>query len=247
MTLPSGTSLEKRANSSQQIWDIVLHNVLEEMRIYPGVGMDQDVPGIDHPTPRDSRMFGPEHLAQFARGLADDLQVAADGIRGHLVLHPMRFGGDGVFQNPLGSVADVKQVEYRIFHSPALERDRFGQNTVADIGVETGGFHQIDGRGKEIPEVRLQPTQIEQIPAGFEVHQEVDIAAGTAFAPRNRTEHPHVRGTMKTGQRQNGRPLFGLEHLKVQGSLPIVCNKPVRDKQWGQNDDMTVVTVRRNA
>lgn len=193
MTLPSGTSLEKRANSSQQIWDIVLHNVLEEMRIYPGVGMDQDVPGIDHPTPRDSRMFGPE------------------------------------------------------LRSPALERDRFGQDSVADIGVETGGFHQIDGRGQEIPEVRLQPTQIEQIPAGFEVHQEVDIAAGTAFAPRNRTEHPHVRGAMKTGQRQNGRPLFGLEHLEVQGSLPIVCNKPVRDKQWGQNDGITVVTVRRNA
>jgi hypothetical protein len=242
ITLPRGISLEKRANSRQQIRDIVLHHVLEEVRIYLVVGMDQDISGIDHPTPRDPRMFGPELLAQFIGCLADDLQVAANRIRRHLVLHPMRFGGDGVLQNPLGRVPDVKQVEYRIFHSPALERDRFGQDTVADIGVETSGFHQIDGRGQEVPKVRLKPAQIEQIPTGFEVHQKVDVAAGTAFVPRNRTEHTHVRRAMKTGQRQNGRPLFGLERLERH--LPLLC---IIAKAWGQNDDITVVTVRRNS
>ena len=242
MRLPLRVPFEKRANAGQQSRDIVDHDVLKEVRIHLIVGVDQDVSGIDHASPGDSRMLGPEHFTQLVGRLADDFEVTANRIRGHFVVHPMALVRDGVFENPLRRVSDVKEIEYRVFHRFVLKRDRFGKDAVADVGVKAGGFHQINGRGQQVTKVRLQPPEIEQIAAGFEVDQEVDIAAGAALPPGNRSENPHVRGAMKPGERQNRGSLFELERFERHQLLLCIIAQA-----WGQNDDITVVTVRRNS
>ena len=80
-------------------------------------------------------MPGPELVAKLVGGLADDFQVAANGVRDHFVIHPIALRGDGVLENPIGRVSDVNEVQYRVFHSLALKRDRFEEDAIADVGV----------------------------------------------------------------------------------------------------------------
>ena len=241
MRLPLLMLFENHANAGQQSRDIVDHYVLEEVRIYLILGVDQDVSGIDHASPGDARMLGPELVTELVGRLADDFEVTANRIRGHFVVHPVALVRDGVFENPFGGVSDVNEVEDWVFHRFALKRDRFGKDAVTDVGVKASGFHQIHGSSQQVAKVRLQPPEIEKIAAGFEVDQEVDIAAGAAFPAGDRAENAHVRGAMKPGERQNGGSLFELERFD-RHLLPL-C---IIAKAWGQNDDIIVVTVRRN-
>ncbi len=229
MRPPLRVPLEKHANASQQSWDVVRHNVLQELRIHLIVGVDQDVSGIDPASPGDLRMFDPELFTELVGRLANDLKVTANRICGHFVLHPMVLAGDGLLKNPLGSISDVKEIEDRVFHSFALKRHRFGKDAVADIRVKAGGFHQINGRGQQVAKVRLQPSEIEQIAAGVEVDEEVDIAAGATLPAGHRSENSHVRRAMKPSQRQNGGPLFELERFERHHLL--VCMIAL---SWGQ-------------
>jgi len=216
-----------------------LIELFEKVRIHLIVCMNQYVPGINHASPGYARIPGPELLAQLVGGLAYYFQIAAKCIRGHFVLHPMALGGDGVFENSFRAISNVNEIEYRVFHRMALEWNRLGKDAVADIGVKTSGLHQINRGGQKVAEVRLQPTKIEKIAAGFEVYQEVDIATRSVFTAGDRSENAHVRGAVKPGQGQNCGPLFGLESIEGHWRPPLVCNKP-----WPKKDGITVVLLR---
>lgn len=136
------------------------------------------------------------------------------------------------------------QVENRVFHGDLLEGERLGKHPVADKGVEATGFHQIDRHRQQVTEVRLQTTQIEKITARVEVYKEVDIAGRIVFTPGNRSEDPDIRSAMQASESQNCGTLVGLEMLEGHFTLSSLCT---RQGHWGQNDDITVVTIRRNA
>jgi len=138
----------------------------------------------------------------------------------------------------------VYQVKNRVFHGDSLEGDRFGKHPIADVGVKATGFHQIDGHCEQVPEIRLQTAQIEEIATYVEVDKKVDIAGRIVITPGNRSEDPDIRSAMQTSKSQNCGTLVGLEMLKGHFVLNPLC---IRPETPGQNDDITVVTVRRAA
>jgi len=133
------------------------------------------------------------------------------------------------------------EIEERIFHGQ-LQRQGFGQHTIPDQGMQAAGINQIDGRLQKFAKVLEKGAEIEDVLSWLEINEKVDIASRERFASGNGTEHTHVRCAMKSGQRQNGRPLFGLECFERH--LPLLCTIA---NAWGQTDDITVVTVRRTA
>ena len=251
MRLPLLLPVEKRADAGQQSRDIADHDVLKKVRIHLIVRVDQNVSGINHASPGNSRMFCTKLFSKLVSGLANDFEVAANRIGGHLVAHPLTLIRVGVFENALRSISDVKEIEYWVFHRFVLERDFFGKDSVADVGVKAGGFHQVDGGGEQVAKVRLQPPKIEQIATGFEVNDEVDVAARAVLVSSNRAKDANVGCTVNSGEIEYRRPLFESKGLQCHKHLSLLCTMwqvevhGETSKAWGQTDDITVVTVRR--
>ena len=132
-----------------------------------------------------------------------------------------------------------------------LKSEGLSQNAITNVWMKASGFYQIHGGIQQFPQVGSQCRQIEKRAAFFQVYQEIHIAIGALFAPGYRTEHTHIACAVAPGQLDNCVSFGKAESFQQhQFSISIVADfekrSQLKAKAWGQNDGITVVTVRRN-
>ena len=253
--------IDQNKNLGQEAGNVVCNDIFQNERADLVVGMDENVAGIDHAAPWNVRVGRAKGLAQLVRGLADDFQISTDRVDRHFAVHPVAPRGSFVLQNPLAAISYVNKVQDRVVHGGFLEGYGFGKNTVLYVGVKAPGFDHIDWRIEEVSKVTKKASKIEEIAARFEIHQEVNVTRGRVLATGHGAEHAHVTGAVVAREGEDGVALFGLESFERHWPLIPLCRSVGSStgistksaikiaeaaKAWGQNDDITVVTVWRN-
>src|ERR1017187_697970 len=88
------------------------------------------------------------------------------------------------------------------------ESYRFGEDPVADVGMNRPAFYHVDLGTHQVPEVAQEPREVEDRALGFQVHQEIHIAVRPVLARRYRAEHTHIPATAYLRQAENLGPFF---------------------------------------
>src|ERR1039458_2643128 len=85
-----------------------------------------------------------KRIIEPARGLADDFQVAADCVMDHRNARPRRLDTSGVIENR--SQHSRMWIKYRRGSLAGMvsESNRFGEDPVADVGVNRAAFEHVD-------------------------------------------------------------------------------------------------------
>ncbi len=80
------------------------------------------------------------------------------------------------------------------------QRDCFPQYLGTHALTQTHRGHDVDRATEEILQIHQEPTEVEQAPANFHVHQEVDVAPHPCVPASDRPEHPYPVGSVATCQ-----------------------------------------------
>ena len=89
--------------------------------------------------------------------------------------------------------------------------------------MEAGRLDEIDGRAQQVAKIRLQSSQVEEVAAGVQIDEKVDIAVRVVFPPRDGTEYANVRCAMQFREGEDRGALFGLEDIEIHGRLYPLC------------------------
>ena len=81
------------------------------------------------------------------------------------------------------------------------------------------GLDEIDLASEQFAQIHQQPTEVEQIAAGVEVDEDIDIAIFAIVAARDRSEHSNIPGAMPLGHFQNGGLLVVTQVLQGDQSF----------------------------
>ena len=239
-------------NILQQSRYVSFNDAIQQFWIDLIIGMNKDIASIDDCSPRNFLMGFTKIVPELIGSFADYLRIAANGVDSHWHFHP-RIRVICVLNNSSAGLFNMDEVKLGVFHEPRLlKSEGLSQNAITNVWMKASGFYQIHGGIQQFPQVGSQCRQIEKRAALFQVYQEIHIAIGALFAPGYRTEHTHIACAVAPGQLDNCVS-FGKEESfqQHQFSSSIVADfekRPqLKAKAWGQNDDITVVTVRRNA
>src|ERR1035441_5227040 len=106
--------VENTLYRGQQRWDILPHDINEDLAGHAIIGVDEDVPDVRHGAPRDLCVGQAKRVIAPASCLADDFQVAADRVVDHRHARPRGFDTPCVVENPLATLANMHQVQARV-------------------------------------------------------------------------------------------------------------------------------------
>ena len=104
----------------------------------------------------------------------------------------------------------MKKVNPRIRDRHGLDRLGFSQNAVPQV-MQAVRRHDIHFDSQQVPQVQAEIDQIEQSPASFEFHQQIDIARFPVVAASYRAEHTDARGPVFPPQFDDRRSFFLLK------------------------------------
>src|SRR5450432_4303589 len=79
-------------------------------------------------------------IIEPARGLADDFKVAANCVMNHRNARPRRFDAAGVIENPLAALANVDQVQTRVFRGHEVRSLPLRREPGRECRDESSGF-----------------------------------------------------------------------------------------------------------
>src|ERR1035437_11098384 len=85
------------------------------------------------------------------------------------------------------------------------ESCRFGDDPVADVGMNRAAFDHVDLGPEQIPEIAQKLREVEDRAPGFQVHQEIHIAIRPVLTRRYRPEHTHIAAAAYLCQSDNLR------------------------------------------
>lgn len=71
-------------------------------------------------------------------------------------------------------------------------RHRFLQNAVTYTLSQPLFRHNVNLSPEQAPEVHQQSAEVKKAPAGFQVHEKIDITVPLCIAPRHRTKDTNV-------------------------------------------------------
>ena len=120
------------------------HDTNENLSGNAVVGMDQNVPDVRHGTPWDLGVGDAKRIIEPACRFANDFQVAADCVMDHWNARPRRFDTAHVIENPLATLANVDQVQARVFADIVSESYRFSEDSIADVRMNRAAFDHVD-------------------------------------------------------------------------------------------------------
>ena len=212
--------VQQRDDLRPQKGKVAFHHLLQNVRLHQIVGVNQNVPGANDAPPGNFGMRGAVRFPELVRCFPNDFEVAAHGVQNHLLFTPVPSQAMGVRQDSVDTLADMGEIEARIFHGQ-LQRQGFGQHTIPDQGMQAAGIDQIDRRLQKFAKVLEKGAEVEDILSRLEINEKVDIASGERFASRHRTENSYISRTVTRGQRENRGAFFDLEHFERH--LLLLC------------------------
>ncbi len=239
-------SIHRRNGIIQQADDLLpqerkvaFHYLLQDVGLHQVVGVDQNVPGTNDSPPRNFRMRGAVRFAQFVRRFPDHFKVAANGVQNHLLLTPLPSQAVGVGQDSVHALANMGQIKSGISHGQLRGARLRPAPDLESSGVGSG--HRQDRR--EISEVREGP-------------QEGRRGQRYSYLARGQRESPHRFPEVPRALRPNRKLAHFAHHAAepaqespggfrvgaFRKSHLLLC---IITEALGQNDDITVVTVRR--
>ena len=203
---------------------IAFNDVLQDMRVNQIICVRKNVSCSDDSSPCNLRVGQPILITELSGRFANDFKIATYGIKYHRFFRPITTKSCRIGQSFVHTVLDMDEIEPMVFHRN-LKRLGFGQYTIPDVWVKATAFDKINRRIEQIPQICKQLSEIEYVPASFEVYQKIDITISTSFAPSNRAKDTHILCTVDTCQIEYRRSLFGLKKFKSHLRLSLLCNR----------------------
>src|ERR1035437_9459230 len=100
------------------------------------------------------------------------------------------------------------------------ESYRFGEDPVADVGMNRAAFDHVDLGPQQIPEIAQKLREVEDRATRFQVHQEIHIAIRPVLARRYRSEHTYISATAYLCQSDNLGPFFPSQGVQCHHNRP---------------------------
>src|SRR5947207_9271387 len=79
------------------------------------------------------------------------------------------------------------------------QRCGFGENPLLQIRAETALGQDVDSSSEQFLEILLKRDHVQKCSAGFNIHEQIEVAVRAIVAAEDRAKHTDVAGTVTGG------------------------------------------------